>query len=269
MTCPRRNPGAPHGQDDAALTDPPLSDPALSDAALTDAVLVGADFYRAHMEGAVLDGVDLTGACLVKAVMDEASLRCAKLDGADLGSAELSETDAREASLRGARLHGAALLGTLFQGADLTGASLRETSFGAVVDELTVVQGLSGSVYGPMSVESDGRCVEVGGRAMELWLNGRGADVRVIDPDAPGVTYYAKIDGGHPRDNPRGVVRRRFLDGISYDEAFTRKLRWEATEYLRRYDLGHNEVDHVEITEAEADAFVTAVTARLKEIAGP
>ncbi len=249
----------------ADLSGADLGGGMLAETVLRDAVLVGTDFYRAHLEGAVLDGADLTGAGLVKAVLDDASLRRTKLDGADLGSAELSDTDARQASLRGAGLHGAALLGTLFQGTDLTGASLKETSFGAVVDEHTVVQGLSGSVYGPMTVEGDGRRDEVGGRAMELWLNGRGADVRVIDPDARGITYYAKIGDGYPRTSPRGVVRRRFLDGVSYDEAFTRNLRWEATEYLRLYELGHNEVDHVEITEAEADAFVAAVTAKLGE----
>ncbi|MFB7645304.1 pentapeptide repeat-containing protein [Streptomyces sp. NPDC056084] len=249
----------------AELAGAELGGGMLGGTVLRGAVLVGADFCRAHLEGAVLDGSDLTGASLVKAVLDDASLRHTKLDGADLGSAELSDTDARQASLRGARLHGAALLGTLLQGADLTRASLKETSFGTVVDKHTVVQGLSGSVCGPMTVERDGRRDEVGGRAMELWLNGRGADVRVIDPDARGITYYAKIGEGCPRSSPRGVVRRRFLDGVSYDEAFTRNLRWEATEYLRLYELGHNEVGHVEITEAEVDAFVAAVTAKIGE----
>ncbi|MFB7745481.1 pentapeptide repeat-containing protein [Streptomyces sp. NPDC056132] len=249
----------------AELAGAELGGGMLGGTVLRGAVLVGADFCRAHLEGAVLDGADLTGASLVKAVLDDASLRHTKLDGADLGSAELSDTDARQASLRGARLHGAALLGTLLQGADLTRASLKETSFGTVVDKHTVVQGLSGSVYGPMTVERDGRRDEVGGRAMELWLNGRGADVRVIDPDARDITYYAKIGEGCPHSSPRGVVRRRFLDGVSYDEAFTRNLRWEATEYLRLYELGHNEVGHVEITEAEVDAFVAAVTAKIGE----
>ncbi|MFI6687048.1 pentapeptide repeat-containing protein [Streptomyces sp. NPDC050485] len=238
----------------------------LAETVLRDTVLVGTDFYRAHLEGAVLDGADLTGAALVKAVLDEASLRRAKLDGANLGSAELYETDVRGASLRGVRLDCASLLGdTLLQGADLTDASLKETSFRVVVDEHTVVEGLSGTVYGPMVVQSGGQRREVGGRALELWLNGRGADVRVIDPASRHITYYAKIGEGYPRSSPRGIVRRRFLDGVAYDEAFTRNLRWEPTEYLRLYELGHNEVDHVEITEEAADSFVAAVTAKLRE----
>lgn len=237
----------------------------LTGTVLRDAVLVGTDFYRCHMEGAVLDGADLTDAGLIKAALDEASLRGAKLDRADLGSAELADTDVRGGSLRGARLNAAALLGTLLQGADLTGASVKETSFGVVVDEHTVVQGLSGSVYGPMVVESGEQRREVDGRELELWLNGRGADVRVIDPASREITYFAKIGDGYPRSSPRGIVRRRFLHGVAYDEAFTRNLRWEPTEYLRLYELGHNEVDHVEITEEEADAFVAAVNAKLRE----
>ncbi|MFD7020056.1 pentapeptide repeat-containing protein [Streptomyces sp. NPDC059928] len=237
----------------------------LAGTVLSDAVLVSTDLFRARLEGTVLDGADLTGARLVKAVLDEASLRRAKLDGADLGSAELCAADARGAVLRGARLNAASLIDTLLQGADLTGAVVKETSFRVVVDELTVVEGLSGTVYGPMVLESGGQRSEIGGRAMELWLNDRGADVRVIDPASRHITYYAKIGEGYPRSGPRGVVRRRFLDGVAYDEAFTRNLKWEPTEYLRLYELGHNEVDHVEITEQEADSFVEAVTAKLRE----
>lgn len=51
----------------------------------------------------------------------------------------------------------------------------------------------------------------------------------------------------------------------TFDEAFTRNLRWEATEYLRRYELGDNDPDHVEITEAEAAAFIERITG----LAGP
>uniref|UniRef100_A0AAU2V202 Pentapeptide repeat-containing protein n=1 Tax=Streptomyces sp. NBC_00003 TaxID=2903608 RepID=A0AAU2V202_9ACTN len=270
----QRPPGAsPAAMGDAAGLDLTAADLSgadfgggmLAETVLRDAVLVGTDLYRCHREGAVLDGADLTGACLIKAVLDEASLRGAKLDRADLGSAELAGTDVRGGSLRGARLNAAALLGTLFQGADLTGASVKETSFSAVVDEHTVVQGLSGSVYGPMTVESGEQRREISGRELELWLNSRGADVRVIDPASREITYYAKIGDGYPRSSPRGIVRRRFLDGVAYDEAFTRNLRWEPTEYLRLYELGHNDVDHVEITEEEADAFVAAVTAKLRE----
>ncbi|WP_433397916.1 hypothetical protein [Streptomyces sp. CA-146814] len=75
--------------------------------------------------------------------------------------------------------------------------------------------------------------------------------------DAEGeMTYFAKISDGYPRHSPRGIVRRRVDDGRTHDESFTRNLRWEPTEYLRLYDLGHNEIDHVRITEIEAAAFI-------------
>ncbi|MEU9120036.1 hypothetical protein AB0C96_09265 [Streptomyces sp. NPDC048506] len=84
--------------------------------------------------------------------------------------------------------------------------------------------------------------------------------------DAEGqITYYAKVSEGYARHNPRGIVRRRIDEGQTYDEAFTRHLRWERTEYLKLYDLGHNEVDHVKITEIEAAAFIESVS---KEILG-
>lgn len=76
--------------------------------------------------------------------------------------------------------------------------------------------------------------------------------------DAEGeMTYFAKISDGYPRHSPRGIVRRRVDDGGgTHDESFTRNLRWEPTEYLRLYNLGHNEIDHVRITEIEAAAFI-------------
>lgn len=79
------------------------------------------------------------------------------------------------------------------------------------------------------------------------------------------ITYYAKVNEGYPRSSPRGIVRRRLIgsDDERHDEAFTRNLRWEPTEYLRLYDLGHNDVDHVEITEPEAAAFIESVTKKL------
>jgi hypothetical protein len=76
------------------------------------------------------------------------------------------------------------------------------------------------------------------------------------------ITYYAKLRAGSTQENPSGIVRRRVVNGVEHDEAFTQNLRWEPTEYLALYDLGHNEVGHVEISEAEADAFVERITAR-------
>ncbi len=71
------------------------------------------------------------------------------------------------------------------------------------------------------------------------------------------ITYYAKIRDGFSRRNPSGIIRRRIVDGIEYHDAFTRNLLWEPTEYLKLYWLGHNDIDHFEITKEEAEAFIS------------
>ncbi|GHB84273.1 hypothetical protein GCM10010347_63980 [Streptomyces cirratus] len=82
--------------------------------------------------------------------------------------------------------------------------------------------------------------------------------------DAEGeITYYAKIDERHPRQSPRGIVRRRIDEDGTYDEAFTRNLRWEPTEYLKLYALGHDDIDHVPVCEHEAAAFIESVAHKL------
>ncbi|MEU0174521.1 pentapeptide repeat-containing protein [Streptomyces massasporeus] len=236
----------------------------LTQTVLRSAKLVGTNLYRAHLEGAVLDEADLSTASLVKAELDEASLRGATLDEADLGSASLWAVDARSARFRTAKLDGASLIDVKLEGADLTNASVRETSLKAVLDEHTVVRGLSGTLFGPAVVDQVGARREIDGLELERWLHSRGARVRVIGPRRGDITYYAKFSEGYSRSNPQGIVRRRMVNGVAHDEAFTRNLRWEPTEYLRRYELGHHEVDPVEISEAEAFAFIEEVTGRDK-----
>ena len=76
-------------------------------------------------------------------------------------------------------------------------------------------------------------------------------------------TYYARLTPGRTRENPSGVVRRRRAGDTVVDEAFTRNLRWEQTDYFDRVRLGHNDDEVVEITEVEAQKFVERVTAKL------
>jgi hypothetical protein len=72
----------------------------------------------------------------------------------------------------------------------------------------------------------------------------------------PKVTYYAKIDDEFPRERPMGLVRRIHTEPLPTDEALGRDLTWHPTEYLHRYWLGHNDIDHVEISKDEADAII-------------
>ncbi|MFF4797230.1 pentapeptide repeat-containing protein [Streptomyces sp. NPDC001351] len=251
----------------ADLSGTDLAMALLMQTVLRNAKLVGTDLYRAHLEGAVLDEADLSGASLVKAELDEASLRGATVNEADLGSSSLWAVDARSASFRAAKLDGASLTDARLEGADarlegadLTNASVRETFLRAVLDEHTVVRGLSGTLFGPVVIDQAGARREVNGRELEQWLNSRGANVRVLGPILGDSTYYAMFSDGYSRSNPHGIVRRRIVSCIAHDEAFTRNLRWEPTEYLQLYALGHNEVDHAEISEAEAAAFIKKVT---------
>lgn len=77
------------------------------------------------------------------------------------------------------------------------------------------------------------------------------------------VTYYALVDEDSSREDPLGIARRRVTDEGTFDETFTRNLKWEPTQYFEKYRLGHNEVDHVEITESGAEAFIEMITRKL------
>ncbi|MEV4743334.1 pentapeptide repeat-containing protein [Streptomyces sp. NPDC049555] len=144
--------------------------------------LAGACFYRADLQSADLTGADLTGACLVKANLDEAVLRSARLGGADMVRADLYEVDAAGAGFRGTRIGGAWLHGVDLRGADLADAVMSENSFKVRVDDTTVVRGLTGTVFGPITVVSGDASRELAGAELEAWIRARGGDVQVIPP---------------------------------------------------------------------------------------
>ncbi|MFB7293911.1 type VII secretion system-associated protein [Actinacidiphila glaucinigra] len=75
------------------------------------------------------------------------------------------------------------------------------------------------------------------------------------------VSYYAVLGFGYSRDNPIGILRRRISEGVGFDEAFTRNLFWEPTDYFALDALGYNETEHVEIGKAEADALIARISA--------
>ncbi|MEU8955563.1 pentapeptide repeat-containing protein [Streptomyces sp. NPDC048518] len=249
----------------ADLSGTDLATSLLIETNLSNARLIGTDLYRANLALAVLDGADLTNSSLVKADIRDTSLQRADLTGANLGSAELWKVNARSTSLRNSVLDGAGFLQVELQGADLRGASARDTSFEVVLDDRTVVEGFSGSIFGPARVEEDGSLRVIAGLELELWLNDRGASIQVINSPVDSTTYFALVSDDYPRNNPMGLVRRRTAPRLgggvnTSDEVFTRNLRWEPTEYLRLYELGHNDDDHVEISEPEANAFIKMVT---------
>ncbi len=153
-----------------------------TDSILAGVRLVGAVLYRADLQSADLTGADLTGADLVRANLDRAVLRSARLDGADMVNASLHGVDASRASFRGTRIMGASLHGVDMRGADLTDAVLFQNTFKVSVDDTTVLRGLTGSVFGPISVFSGESSREVGGAELETWIGERGGKVQVLAP---------------------------------------------------------------------------------------
>ncbi|NEC66873.1 pentapeptide repeat-containing protein [Streptomyces sp. SID9727] len=174
--------GVGHDFRGAGLSDGDFTGAWLIDAVLTGVELASACFYRADLTGADLTGANLAGADLVRAKLDRAVLRSARLDGADLVKASLFDVDASEASLRGTRIMGASLYDVDLRGADLTDAVLFQNTFKVTVDDTTLVSGLTGTVFGPVTVVGDEGPRPVGGADLEAWLAARGADVQVIPP---------------------------------------------------------------------------------------
>ncbi|WP_328312029.1 pentapeptide repeat-containing protein [Streptomyces sp. NBC_00442] len=144
--------------------------------------LAGTSFYRADLQSADLTGADLTGADLVRANLDESVLRSARLDGADMVKASLHGVDAAGASFRGTRIMGASLFRVDLRGADLTDAILFQNTFKVTVDDTTVVHGLTGTAFGPITAFSGASSRELAGVELQEWISERGGEVEVVAP---------------------------------------------------------------------------------------
>ncbi|MFC8533275.1 pentapeptide repeat-containing protein [Streptomyces sp. NPDC057249] len=174
--------GVGHDFRGADLTNGECPGAWLIDAVLAGVELGGVRLYRADVSGADLSGANLAGADLVRAKLDRSVLRSARLDRADLVKASLHNVDASGASLRGTRIMGASLYDVDLRGADLTDAVLFHNTFKVTVDDTTLVRGLTGTVFGPVTVVGSEGSREVGGADLEAWLSARGAEVQVIPP---------------------------------------------------------------------------------------
>jgi hypothetical protein len=67
------------------------------------------------------------------------------------------------------------------------------------------------------------------------------------------VTYYALLDS---KGNPGGLLRRTRGGPVPIDETFRRDLTWQPSEFLRKYYLGHNDMDYREISSEEAASLI-------------
>ncbi|MYQ76643.1 MULTISPECIES: pentapeptide repeat-containing protein [unclassified Streptomyces] len=174
--------GVGHDFRGAGLSDGDFSGAWLIDAVLTGVELESASFYRADLTGADLTGANLVDADLVRAKLDRAVLRSARLDGADMVKASLHDVDASGASLRGTRIMGASLYAVDLRGADLTDAVLFQNTFKVTVDDTTLVRGLTGTAFGPVTVVSGEGTRKLTGPDIEAWIAERGGQVRVLEP---------------------------------------------------------------------------------------
>ena len=77
--------------------------------------------------------------------------------------------------------------------------------------------------------------------------------------DEPTFTYYARLwpDGGL-----HGLLRR--APGRR-DEIFARDATWQLGEWLRKYELGHNDFDFREVPSDEAEALIQRWTKKWAE----
>ncbi len=163
----------------ADLTGGDFSASWFSGATSAGVALKEVDLYRADMQGADLSGADLTGASFVRCNLDDAVMKAAVLDGADFGKASLYGVDASGASFRGAQLMGASLLDVNLCGADLTGAAAMQNSFRVRLDEHVILEGFTGSIFGPVEVSTGGGVRAIGGADLEQWMREKGGVVTV------------------------------------------------------------------------------------------
>ena len=160
----------------ARLPDAPLRGAWLNGANLEGVVLRGSRLNGAHLEGSSLRNADLTAA-----TMRDADLSYADATNAVFTDADLYQAEAFATVLRDAQLGGANLTVVLLHEADLRGADLR----GATFDEfLTLkrsklagarVDGLSGTVLGPIDIAPGDDQILIDGAEMEAWFRTHGA----------------------------------------------------------------------------------------------
>ncbi|WP_371776868.1 pentapeptide repeat-containing protein [Streptomyces sp. NBC_01438] len=93
----------------------------------------------------------------------------------DFRGADLSGGDFTKAWFTQAVLAGVRLTGAIFYRADLQSADL-------TVDDNTVLHGLTGTVFGPITVFSGDSSRELAGAELEAWIGARGGQVQVIPP---------------------------------------------------------------------------------------
>ncbi len=92
----------------------------------------------------------------------------------------------------------------------------------------------------------------------------RSGEMSWSSPPPDKVAYYAKIGTAGSRSDPKGLLRRRRMDGHLIDERFVRSLKWEPTDFFHLQRLGRNDDDYIEINESEAIALIDKFRAHME-----
>lgn len=76
--------------------------------------------------------------------------------------------------------------------------------------------------------------------------------------------FYFKLSDVRPE--PAAVMRRYEVNGITHSESYRFKVDgWAPTEFFYRYQLGHNDSDYIEVSQAEAEEAIETIKRRAAE----
>jgi hypothetical protein len=70
------------------------------------------------------------------------------------------------------------------------------------------------------------------------------------------IDHYALVGSGRSRDNPSGLVRRRFTPDGRVDEALQRDMSWHSTSAITQWEYGNLPGELVEVSEGEAERLI-------------
>lgn len=83
----------------------------------------------------------------------------------------------------------------------------------------------------------------------------------MTEPDVE-IRYYAAVGLGRGRDDPGGLIRRRFIQPGRVDEALQRDFTWRWTAGLIRWERGEIDSEFVEISAEEAARLIERFRAK-------
>ncbi|TLF75406.1 pentapeptide repeat-containing protein [Nocardia cyriacigeorgica] len=171
-----------HKFDTADLTGGDFSNCQMNGSSFRGTIIRDAVIYRSD-----LSETDFTGADLARSRIARVEWDYADLAHADLRSCSITKTSFCRTKMRSSNLSEAVFTDCNLINADLRGANLRGARFEAcaievLLDETTLIEGMTGIAYGPAQIldGSDSRALD--GQELADWLSSHGANVRILVP---------------------------------------------------------------------------------------